>query len=144
MSFDPNWKLLLGLAVPVVFALFSHVLLIRLVRMWRHGWAGKILVVSCPLALVIILFPIAQTARTDAQRKRCIAALERISEAKRSWAALQKAETSITPQPSDLTPHLKQGRLPVCLAGGTYTLGAVNEPPRCSHAAKGHTLTPIR
>jgi hypothetical protein len=31
-----------------------------------------------------------------------------------------------------------------CSTGGTYTLGAVNEPPPCSHADKGHTLTPLR
>ena len=34
-------------------------------------------------------------------------------------------------------PFQRVGYLPT---GGTYTLGAVNEPPRCSHADKGHTL----
>jgi len=47
---------------------------------------------------------------------------------------------SVIPQLTDLAPHLTGGLLPVCPAGGTYTLGAVNEPPRCSHADKGHAI----
>jgi hypothetical protein len=34
----------------------------------------------------------------------------------------------------------RDDNLPTCPTGGTYTLGAVNEPPRCSHADKGHRL----
>ena len=83
-------------------------------------------------------------SRAQRQQAECIANLKQLAEAKRSWTALTKPETSTSPQASDLAAYLKQGQLPVCPTGGTYTLGAVNEPPRCSHADKGHALTPPR
>ncbi|NBR84821.1 MAG: hypothetical protein EB141_20515 [Verrucomicrobia bacterium] len=75
-----------------------------------------------------------------ARKNSCIANMKQLAEAKRIWATLTKPEASATAQASDLSPFLKGGRMPVCPAGGTYTLGAVNEPPRCSHADKGHVL----
>lgn len=94
----------------------------------------------CTLLLLAIALPSLRPARSIADRNSCITNLKQIAEAKRSWAALTKPETSTAPQPSDLAPYLKQGLMPLCPAGGTYTLGAVNEPPRCSHADKGHVL----
>lgn len=91
-----------------------------------------------------IALPSLRPARSIAERNACIANLKILTEAKRSWATLAKPEASIAAQPSDLAPYLKQGQLPVCPAGGTYTLGAVNEPPRCSLHAQGHALTPPR
>ncbi|PAW90044.1 MAG: hypothetical protein B9S33_02025 [Pedosphaera sp. Tous-C6FEB] len=55
--------------------------------------------------------------------------MKSLAEAKRSWVALTKPEPVVAAQPADLAPYLKQGQLPVCPTGGTYNLGAVNEPP---------------
>ncbi len=82
-------------------------------------------------------------ARPAAQRNSCIASLKQIAEAKRSWAMQAKPEISTAPQVSDLAVYLKQGLLPVCPGGGTYTLGAVSEPPSCSLAHKGHALNQV-
>ncbi|MFM8469344.1 MAG: hypothetical protein ACKODH_05155 [Limisphaerales bacterium] len=96
----------------------------------------------CTLLLLAIALPSLRSARPIAEGNACVANLKQIAEAKRSWAALTKPEASVTAKPADLAPYLKQGQLPVCPTGGTYTLGAVNEPPRCSLAHKGHALTP--
>lgn len=108
---------------------------------WRRG-ARKLAVT---FALVGAVFWIAQLipsprASPLAKQNACIANLKQLAEAKRSWATLTKPETSTAAQPSDLAPYLKQGQLPICPTDGTYTLGAVNEPPRCSHADKGHAI----
>jgi hypothetical protein len=81
------------------------------------------------------------SARSTACKNSCIANLKQLDGLKTEWATAKKAATSVTPQRSDLAPYLnKHGHWPVCPADGTYTLGAVNEPPRCSLHARGHTL----
>lgn len=105
-----------------------------------RSWVFFVLGLICTLLLLAIALPSLRPARSIAERNSCIANLKQIAEAKRSWAAQSKPELSAAAQPADLAPFLKAGKLPICLAGGTYTLGAVNEPPRCSHADKGHTL----
>ena len=112
---------------------------------WRHRWrlmAGLMVTLSA-----LFLLPSSGShfpSRTRVDQTKCIVNLTQLAEAKRSWATLTKPEASTTPQPSDLGPYLKSSHLPVCPTGGTYTLGAVNESPRCSHADKGHALTPSR
>lgn len=93
---------------------------------------------------LMIALPSAKPARSTAQRNSCIANLKQLAEAKRSWATLTKPDTSTTAQTADLAPYLKQGQIPSCPAEGTYSLGAVNELPRCSLHALGHSLEPIR
>jgi hypothetical protein len=68
--------------------------------------------------------------------------LGEIAEAKRSWSLQTNSQTHSVPTEADLAPFLRGGVLPLCPTGGTYTLGAVNELPRCSHADKGHRLEP--
>ena len=112
----------------------------------RRGKSGVFLAFGLVWAFLIlaISLPSIRPARSTAQRNSCIAYLKQIDGAKAQWASEKKPEASVVPQLSDLALYLKQGQLPICPTGGTYTLGAVNEPPRCSHAAKGHTLTPPR
>jgi hypothetical protein len=91
-----------------------------------------------------IALPSLVPARPFAQRNSCIANLKQLDGAKAQWAYEKRPEATVAPQLSDLAPFLKSGLLPTCPAGGTYTLGAVNEPTRCSHADRGHALTPPR
>ena len=112
---------------------------------WWRG-ARKLAVM---FALLGALFWVAQAfpsprASPIAMRNACTANLKQLAEAKSQWSLETKPEVASLPHLSDLTPFLKGGLLPICPVGGTYTLGAVNEPPRCSHADKGHTLTPTR
>lgn len=127
-------------------ALIAFVPVLAGLLLERRGKTRAFLVLGLVWALLVwaITLPSIRPARSTARRNSCIANLKILAEAKRSWAALTKPESTVAAQPADLAPYLKQGQLPVCPTGGTYTLGAVNEPPRCSHADKGHALTPPR
>ena len=130
-------RLLLMMLVASPPAIIGFIVM-RRGRSWVFFALGLI---STALLLAIAL-PSIRPARPMAERNTCIANLKIISEAKRSWAALTKPEASVAAQPADLAGYLRQGLIPVCPTGGTYTLGAVNELPRCSHAYKGHRLEP--
>ena len=130
-----GWELALVIVGPVFGCCFA----------WRRGWrkTAGVIAIFGGLLWAAVIAPSYPKARPAAQRNACIANLQQIAEAKRSWATLTKPETTTAAQPSDLAPYLKQGQIPACPAGGTYTLGAVNAPPRCSHADKGHTLNQL-
>lgn len=108
----------------------------------------KRMLAGCLFGFGLVLFiafiaPSIRPARPTAQKNACIANLKQLDGAKAQWASEKKPEPSGVPKLSDLTPFLKQGFIPACPLGGTYTLGAVNEPPRCSHADKGHALNQV-
>ena len=137
---QPSW---VQLWLPyLVFGAFTGTALVALAFKKR-------MLAGCLFGFGLLLFiafiaPSYRKARPTAHKNSCIANLKHIDGAKAQWASEKKPEAAVVPQLTDLTPYLKGGLLPVCPAGGTYTLGAVNEPPRCSHADRGHTLTPPR
>lgn len=128
------------------FLLVLTVLIVAAVAAWEleHRWAAGAIVAFTVLLVVAVAAPGFRKARPTAQLNSCIANLKYLTEAKSRWVAESKPEATTLAQPSDLAPFLKQGLLPACPTGGTYTLGTVNEPPRCSHADKGHALTSSR
>lgn len=136
MSVILSWDILFVLFAPLVLARFA----------WHRKWrmTAVILVLFSVLLLVAIVAPSYKKARPTAYKNACIANLKYLAEAKGRWAAESKPEASALVQSSDLAPFLKGGFMPICPAGGTYIFGAVNEPPRCSHADKGHSLNPTR
>jgi hypothetical protein len=69
----------------------------------------------------------------------CVPNLRTIQQAKQSWALEHHKTKNDVPTDADLFgPQKYVSAKPVCPAGGSYTLGAVGEPARCSVA--GHTL----
>jgi uncharacterized protein (DUF3084 family) len=77
-------------------------------------------------------------AQLTAQRDQCINNLRQLDGAKQQWA-LEKGKTAeAVPTAQDIIPFLKDNKLPVCPARGTYTLNAVNQLPTCS--IPGHEL----
>ncbi len=76
------------------------------------------------------------------QERICAGRLATIRMAKLEWASKTKHPDTAIPQMSDLTSYLKayleDGVLPVCPSGGAYTLGPINERPRCSHHRSAH------
>lgn len=64
--------------------------------------------------------------------------LGEIAKAKRSWSLQNNSPTHSVPTEADLAVFFKGSVLPHCPTGGTYSFGAVNEPPRCSR--RGHKL----
>jgi len=64
--------------------------------------------------------------------------LRQIDGAKQQWALEQKKTADAAPNSADISPYLAGNKLPVCPAGGGYTINAVNAKPTCSIA--GHVL----
>jgi hypothetical protein len=64
----------------------------------------------------------------------CAGSLHRIAGAKEGWARDAHASSNAVPTRDDLEPYFPHG-MPKCPAKGTYTIGAVNEWPKCSIAA---------
>jgi prepilin-type N-terminal cleavage/methylation domain-containing protein len=74
-------------------------------------------------------------ARATTQAKGCISNLRLIDGAKTSWALDKNKGGDTTPTEDDLKPYIKlnsDGNIPGCPAGGTYTLGNLNQQPTCS------------
>jgi|ERR1043166_705753 hypothetical protein len=76
-------------------------------------------------------------APTDARTGVCINNLRQIDAAKQQWAQAT-GRVADTPGPADLAPHLPNRTMPVCPAGGGYTINAVNVKPTCN--IPGHVL----
>jgi hypothetical protein len=92
-------------------------------------------------ALTAIAIPNFIKARNTSQQNACINNLRVLDAAKQQWAIEKNKKSTDTPEASDLQPYLGRGgngEMPVCPAGGTYTLGAVGEKPTCS--VPGHEL----
>lgn len=69
----------------------------------------------------------------------CISTLKMLQGAKDTWALENHKTTNDVPADADLfgaTSYIREK--PTCPLGGTYTLGATGEKPRCS--IPGHTV----
>ena len=81
----------------------------------------------------------AQQAEAEAsERNTCLNILRAIDSAKQQWALEKNKPANAIPTEQDLLPYFKDGVIPACPAGGTYTLNAVGELPSCS--VPGHAL----
>jgi chromosome segregation ATPase len=83
------------------------------------------------------------TMQTELELKRklveCINNLRLLDGAKQQWALEHNKTADAVPTAQDVAPYLAGNRLPVCPAGGAYTLNAMNQLPTCS--VQGHALT---
>ena len=78
--------------------------------------------------------------RLALSRADCVQSLARIRDAKQQWAFVNHKATNALPDWNDLIPFLTGNRIPVCPQGGTYTIGRVDELPKCSIGGPGHDL----
>ena len=74
--------------------------------------------------------------RKDSEQKTfddqtCKLRLRMIYEAKQHWAERNQKPGADTPTWEDLRPYLR-GAVPKCPSGGVYTIGRVDELPKCS------------
>jgi hypothetical protein len=96
------------------------------------GYVGILwAVIFIPMMLAIAI-PNFVRARETAQMNACINNLRVIDAAKHEWALENDKKGKDTPTQADLARFLGNGKLPICPAGGTYTIGPVTEPPTCS------------
>jgi hypothetical protein len=103
--------------------------------------ATRVLAIAAavPIGIVsAIAIPNFVKARQSAQQDACIKNLRMIDSAKKQWALENKKADTDTPSREDLAPFFPDKKLPVCPAGGTYTINAVSQRPECSQA--GHSL----
>src|SRR2546421_4545177 len=73
-----------------------------------------------------------------AQAAACINNLRQIDGAKQQWALENKKAAEDFPAANDLAPYFKGNALPMCPAGGVYTINAVAVQATCS--IPGHVL----
>jgi len=90
-----------------------------------------------PMMLAIAI-PNFVKARDVSMQNACINNLRQIDAVKQEWALEKGKSLGDVPTVADLTPYFKNGKFPVCPAGGTYIIGAVSNPPTCS--IPGHKL----
>jgi len=86
--------------------------------------------VVVPGMLAAIAIPNFVKARTTSQENACINNLRQLEAAKQQWALEKGKQATDVPTMDDLKPYLV--KIPVCPAGGTYTLNAVGQSPECS------------
>lgn len=91
---------------------------------------------AMPAMLSAVAIPNFVSARHASQRNVCINNLRQLDAAKQQWALENGKKSTDVPTKADLMPYLS--KWPVCPDGGTYTIGAVDEPPTCS--IPGHKL----
>jgi hypothetical protein len=96
--------------------------------------------VAVPAMLSAIAIPNFVKARSTSQQNACINNLRQLDAAKNQWALEQGKKTGDACTANDLKPYIRliNGQLPKCPAGGTYTIGAIGETPKCS--IPGHEL----
>ena len=82
----------------------------------------------------------AESATATAQLNACISNLRQIELAKQQWALENDKTAAALPTVQDLLPYFPDEVIPVCPAGGIYTINAVGQPPTCS--ISGHVLPP--
>ena len=82
---------------------------------------------------------ILDASATVIARKTCLSNLRFIDDAKQQWALDTGKPPRTVPKAKDLQIYFKDGVLPECPGGGTYSLNALNEVPTCS--IPGHALS---
>jgi len=100
-----------------------------------------ILSFSILLLAVAIIVPNFVKPRAVSAMSACVANLRQIQEAKQAWALETHAKPTDIPVDSDLFGEGRPLRVkPGCPAGGSYTLGALNENVTCTIGPPVHTL----
>ena len=84
--------------------------------------------------LAAILLPSLAKSKSKAQSITVLNNLRQLEMAKEQWAQENKSSGNVTPTFDDLKPYLGRGEMP-SVAGETYVLGAVGEPPSAEIAA---------
>src|SRR5436190_23798687 len=84
-------------------------------------------------------------ARSESAQGSCRDNLFYLDSLKQHWAIALKKTTNDIPTWDDLRPYGtmnwdKHQIVPPCPQGGKYTLGRLDEPPKCSIGGPGHSL----
>lgn len=69
----------------------------------------------------------------------CINNLRQIDNAKQMWAQDNKKADTDMPTSDDIKVYIKNSTFPKCPKGGSYSIGRVNEDPKCSIGGDSHS-----
>ncbi len=99
----------------------------------------EIMIVVAVIAIIVaVAIPSFVNSRQRARRNLCLKSLRTINDAKSMWAVSEGHTSLETPTWDGLVPtYIK--KIPVCPAGGTYTMQIVDTNPTCS--VDGHSLS---
>ena len=86
----------------------------------------------------VIVPNLVRTKCTLSTRSQCINNLRQIDGAKEQWTVETHKSTNDIPQIEDVAGYLKNSVFPKCPERGIYTIGRVDEDPKCS--IPGHKL----
>ena len=147
------WSLVLGILSLTCFSVFTAIPAVicghkargRIKRsegaLGGDGLAlGGLITGYLGLALALVMIPLMAAiaipnfvrARESALQAVCRMNGAQIDAAKQMWAAEHKKGAAEVPAEKDLQPYLKDRQVPLCPAGGTYTLNAVEVHATCS------------
>ncbi len=90
--------------------------------------------------LIAMALPNWMRARESARSKACTQTLRQLHTAKEQWGMITHAPLSAVPDTSDLISEYMKGTedtLPLCPAGGEYSLNDLATPPSCTVADNG-------
>jgi hypothetical protein len=88
-------------------------------------------------SFVVRAIPAFDRARMTSADNACINNLRQIDGAKTEWALEHHKTTNDVPTWADIQPYCGR-EFPRCPQGGIYTIGRVDEAPKCFHP--GHVL----
>jgi hypothetical protein len=114
--------------------------------------ANKTILIAAAVVLVglaIVAAALLIRATTVPSTAPCVNRLRLIDSAKQQWALEFSKPTNAVPSwndilgylPSDWTNRWWSNGMAVCPEGGTYTLGRVGDPPKCSIGGQRHSLS---
>lgn len=113
----------------------------------NHGKWKPITIVSATCVAVLLVWAILYFIRSVNGHGCCICNLQQIDGAKLAWALKLHKTDSDVPTLGDLhpfvLPDIQYKDTPLvfkCPKGGTYTIGRVGEPPKCSVGGREHTF----
>jgi hypothetical protein len=99
---------------------------------------------SIGLAIAILVLMVGgfnvYRARTVKVYQPCVNNLRIIQSSKEQWGLEYHKTPTDLPSWEDIRPSFTRQQVPKCPAGGTYTIGRLNETPRCSIGGQEHSL----
>lgn len=78
---------------------------------------------------------------TGTASNACVSSLRQIAAAKKQWGDDYGKTSTNIPTWNDLKPYLYDNWKPHCQSDGYYTIGRLDEPPKCSIGGRGHKLS---
>jgi len=82
-------------------------------------------------------------ARSETASIACVNNLRNIVASKQQWALEHHKASDTLPTWADILPYMgagTAGQMPHCPDGGVYTIGRLNENPKCSIGGPSHAL----